>query len=313
MMRGAILYLHTNEAGCCGAFHWRPLPDDVARIVIAFPDIVGCGDGLFLTYPAILALRRILEAGAAAQGCDRRRRQVQPVTKGDSCMSDEAVRKPPKIELVDSPAPAEEVGERNPTSVFDDLDNLRKQSKLTVKRKTILVNVTVDKPPNNEYFRVNPDPEMMLDATVLRNAEGTSKTFYYVPPSMREHPKIKPRLRRVTIALVYTWPAGNILLWPVPVLDDRTIKSWKSARAAFDRLRTQWTQMVWNEENERLRNRDRRGRRHEKPGADLAGQNFKRTAEDRLRRQGHRQRGSSLCPPTPGSSRLRTLNIGGAI
>jgi hypothetical protein len=83
-------------------------------------------------------------------------------------MSDEAVRKPSKIELVDSSAPAEEVGERNPTSVFDDLDNLRKQSKLTVKRKSILVNVTVDRPPNNAYFRVHPDPEMMLDATVLR-------------------------------------------------------------------------------------------------------------------------------------------------
>ena len=89
---------------------------------------------------------------------------------------------------------------------------------------------------------------MMLDATVLRNIEGTNKTFYYVHPSMREHPKIKPRLRRVTIALVYTWPAGNILLWPVPVLDDRTLKAWKSARAAFDRAQDTWTQWVWNEE-----------------------------------------------------------------
>ena len=163
-------------------------------------------------------------------------------------MSDEEVRKPPKIELVNSSVPAEEVGERNPTSVFDDLESLRKQSKLTVKRKSILVNVTVDKPPNNSYFRVNPDPGMMLDATVLRNAEGTNKTFYYVVPSMREHPKIKPRLRRVTIALVYTWPAGSILLWPVPVLDDRLLKAWKSARRAFELAQEKWTQMVWNEE-----------------------------------------------------------------
>src|SRR3954453_14851868 len=106
-------------------------------------------------------------------------------------MSDESVRKS-KIELVGPTAPTTEVGEPNPTSIFDDLASLRKQSKLTVKRKSILVNVTVDKPPSNEYFRVNPDPEMMLDATVLRNTEGTSKIFYYVPPPMREHPKIKP-------------------------------------------------------------------------------------------------------------------------
>jgi hypothetical protein len=164
-------------------------------------------------------------------------------------MSDEAVRKPPKIELVDPSVPAEEVGARSPTSVFDDLDSLRKQSKLTVKRKSILVNVTVDKPPNNAYFRVNPDPEMMLDdATVMLNSEGTNKSYYYVIPSMREHPKIKPRLRRVTIALVYTWPAGNILLRPVPILDDRALRAWKSARAAFELAKTTWTQMVWNEE-----------------------------------------------------------------
>ncbi|MGZ3195920.1 MAG: hypothetical protein ACXWJC_06525 [Croceibacterium sp.] len=41
---------------------------------------------------------------------------------------------------------------------------------------------------------------------------------------------------------------GSILLWPVPVLDDRTLKAWKSARKAFELAQETWTQMVWNEE-----------------------------------------------------------------
>jgi hypothetical protein len=156
------------------------------------------------------------------------------------------IRKP-KIELVE-PAPQEK-GEHEPTSVFDDLENLRKQSKLTVQRKSVLVNVSVDKPANNVYFRVNADPEMMLDnATVLRNDEGTKKNFFYVVPAMRAHPKLAPRLRRVTLAVVYTWPAGNILLWPVPIPGDRDLKAWKSARAAFELAQQQWVQIVWNEE-----------------------------------------------------------------
>jgi hypothetical protein len=52
MIRGATLYLH-HERG-------RPLwllstgasvPDDVARAVVTFPDIVSCGDGLFCNVP----------------------------------------------------------------------------------------------------------------------------------------------------------------------------------------------------------------------------------------------------------------------
>jgi hypothetical protein len=153
----------------------------------------------------------------------------------------------PKIELV-GPGPSDS-GEHNPASVFDDLATLRKQSKLAVQRKTVLVNVEVDKPANNVYFRVNEHPDFQLDdATVLRDTEGTRKAFYYVVPAMRAHPKLAPRLRKVTLSLVYTWPGGNILIWPVPIVSDREFKVWKSARAAFDLAQTEWVQIVWSEE-----------------------------------------------------------------
>jgi hypothetical protein len=155
-------------------------------------------------------------------------------------MADETHK--PKIELVNN-----EDGIRDPTNVFDDLTSLRKESKLTVRRKSVVVNVSVDKPANNVHFRGHPDAEMQLeDATVLHDRDEGS--FYYVVPAMRGHPKLKLRLRRVTLVLVYTWPGGNILIWPVPILGGRDFKAWKSARKAFQLAQSQWVQMVWNEE-----------------------------------------------------------------
>ena len=52
MMGGATLYLQHER----GRVLWllstgTPVPDDVARVVVTFPDIVGCGDGLFSNVP----------------------------------------------------------------------------------------------------------------------------------------------------------------------------------------------------------------------------------------------------------------------
>ena len=149
----------------------------------------------------------------------------------------------PKLEVVDEQLKAE----GNPTSVFNDLSALRKASKLIVQRKSVLVNVTVDKPPNNVYFRCH--RELVLDdATVLRDSEGTSRTTYFVVPGMRAHPKLAPRLRKVTLVLTCTWPSGNVLIWPVPILTEREFPAWKSARAAYELARDQWVQVVWSEE-----------------------------------------------------------------
>jgi hypothetical protein len=119
-----------------------------------------------------------------------------------------------------------EAVEQNPASIFNDLDVLRKASKLTVQRKAVLVNVAVDKPPNNCYFRAHPQ-WFMDDTTVLRDDEG--RAFYFVVPAMRAHPKLAPRLRWVTLAAIFLWPAGMVQLWPVPVTGDRAFRVWKSS------------------------------------------------------------------------------------
>ena len=110
----------------------------------------------------------------------------------------------------------------------------------------MLVNVAVDKPPNNATSAAIRDL-VLDDATVLRDTEGTSRAFYFVVPAMRAHPQLAPRLRSVTLALTSTWPSGGFLIWPVPVLGERDFKVWKSARAAFELARDHWAQMAWNE------------------------------------------------------------------
>ena len=149
----------------------------------------------------------------------------------------------PKLEVVDEQLKTE----GNPGSVFDDLASLRKASKLTVQRKAVLVNVTVDKPASNVYFRCHQE-QVLDDCTVLRDNEGTSRACYFVVPSMRMHPKLQPRLRRVTLVLTSTWPSGNVLIWPVPILGEREFPVWSSARAAYELAREQWVQLVWSEE-----------------------------------------------------------------
>jgi hypothetical protein len=150
-------------------------------------------------------------------------------------MSDDA--KKPDIKLVES----------SPESVFDDIEQLRKTATLKVSRKVVPVNVRVGKPANNVYFRVHPKPGWSLDCSVIVG-DGGSDDFYFVTPSMLDHHTMLPRLRKVSIVTVYTWPGGAISLWPVPIVEETRIACWKSARAASELAKTKWVQIVWNNE-----------------------------------------------------------------
>jgi len=133
-----------------------------------------------------------------------------------------------------------------PNNVFDDLDALRKAQKVTIKRKSLVVNISVGRPGANTFFRAHPS-WALDDAAVIRDKDGTDRAFYYVVPAMKKHPKLEPRLRLVTLAVVITWPADVVMVWPVPVVGDRDFKPWKSARAAYEHSLEHWTQMAWDE------------------------------------------------------------------
>jgi hypothetical protein len=155
-------------------------------------------------------------------------------------MTDETAKKP-DLKVVPN---------KDPSAIFDDLAALREASKLTVKRKTVLVNVPVGKPPSNVYFHVHPTSKLE-NATVIKEKEGTRDVYFYIVPAMRGHPKLAPRLRQVTIMLVCTWPGNGFLLWPVP--ENLIFPSWKSEQTAADLAQKKdkngkdlWVQMVWD-------------------------------------------------------------------
>jgi hypothetical protein len=144
----------------------------------------------------------------------------------------------PRLEVVG------ETAAPHANSIFDDLDQLRKASKLIVQRKTVLVNVSVDKPGNNCFFRAH--PEWYLDESTVIKDKDTG-VYYFVQPSMRTHPKLAPRTRQVTLAAIAIWPADTVQIWPVPIGVD--FKAWKSARAAYELSRRgQWVQIAWDAE-----------------------------------------------------------------
>jgi hypothetical protein len=149
-------------------------------------------------------------------------------------MSDDV--KKPDIKLVEPAAPE---------SVFDDIEHLRTTATLKVSRRVVTVNIAVRKPANNVFFRCRGGAEWSLDASVIIGDKG-SDDFYFVHPRMLNHHTMLPRLRKVTIAVVYTWPGGAISLWPVPWAEETRIACWKSARAAYALSKERWVQLVWN-------------------------------------------------------------------
>jgi hypothetical protein len=117
---------------------------------------------------------------------------------------------------------------------------------LQVSRKKHLINVPVRKPPGNVYFRVHPDPGWSLDASIIIG-DGGSDDFLFVTPFMLNHHTMLPRLRRVIITVVFSWPGAELSLWPCPQLGERNIACWKSMNAARELAKTTWTQLTWNE------------------------------------------------------------------
>jgi hypothetical protein len=157
--------------------------------------------------------------------------------RGETSPKSDSPEKSERVKLDDAP----------PETIFDDLANLRRTATLRVSRRVIPVNVAVRKPANNVFFRCHPDSAMSLDASIIVGGEG-SDDYYFVAPHMLTHHALLPRLRPVRIAVVYSWPGGSISLWPVPFVEESRIACWRSARAAYEQSKSEWTQLLWSSE-----------------------------------------------------------------
>jgi hypothetical protein len=155
--------------------------------------------------------------------------------------------KPSLVKPVETPAESVPTAVPSATDIFNDLETLREQSKMTVRRRSVLVNVFVVKhPPNNKYFRCHPEERMSLNATIVWE---DNRTCYYVTPGMRNHPKLITRVRYATLYTAVQWPEQQPVIWPVPVeVPGHDFAVWRSYRKAAELSRTEWVQMTWNDQ-----------------------------------------------------------------
>jgi hypothetical protein len=135
----------------------------------------------------------------------------------------------------------------DPTAIFDDLDKLRVDSAITIQRQNIQTACKCSKPPDNCYFRASPDPELQLEATLMRHRQERD-LYFYVTPKMRTHPNVKRAMRVYTLVLVTTWPIGEYYLWPLPTMGMKPFKTDVSQHRAYDQSLQRWTIMTWDPE-----------------------------------------------------------------
>jgi hypothetical protein len=78
-------------------------------------------------------------------------------------------------------------GTEDPGAVPDpfDLKALREiQRDDDVLVKKVLLSLPVRKPGKNEFFRVNPDPEFIIDAPLYEHENGLSRELYWIHPDL---------------------------------------------------------------------------------------------------------------------------------
>jgi hypothetical protein len=159
-----------------------------------------------------------------------------------------------------APAPAEALPPADqpaadPADIFTDLAALRKQTVITVRKgKSILPPIRiVHRPTPNVYFQVSPDEDMKLECNLVVDGggdEGSKKTFYFVTPAMRWHPKLTSRVRPYVMRVIIT-TGGQFMLWPVPVIQKGkggAVRVWETYNRAAEAAEKGWVLMQWSED-----------------------------------------------------------------
>ena len=144
------------------------------------------------------------------------------------------------------------------------------------------VNVTVGKPKNNIYFRCH--PTLSFDKGLIVVGPDGSDDFYYVHPAMKEHHSLKPRIREVIIAVVYAGRTASSRCGR-STRGLRLYKCWKTAYEAYERSKTEWVQMIWNDARAITTRRRRKTSALSHSGRKIS---ISEPVEARIRRQDHR-------------------------
>jgi hypothetical protein len=143
--------------------------------------------------------------------------------------------------LVDPPADA--TARPNPF----DLDALREAPDLDIDVEKILTTVPVRRPGKNEFFRVHPGDDYVIDGYVLEHESELDRTVFWVAPDLR--PALKDHLRKVRLFTAID-KRSNVFLWPakLPTADgSASARSWyQSGLRAAEEAKRLWVKIMGN-------------------------------------------------------------------
>jgi hypothetical protein len=129
-----------------------------------------------------------------------------------------------------------------------DLDALRAAPDLNdIEVEKILTTVPVRKPARNEFFRVHPGNEFVIDGYVLEHESEMDRTVYWVAPDLRA--ALIDHLRKVRLFTCID-KRSNVYLWPakLPTADgSMSARSWyQSALRAAEEAKKLWVKVMGN-------------------------------------------------------------------
>jgi hypothetical protein len=133
-----------------------------------------------------------------------------------------------------------------PADPFDNLSAHRVTSWDDTEVEKVLLAVPVRKPGRREFFRVNPDPDYVLDTVIFERENGFDNETFMVAPEL--HSMLVAELKLVRLHLCVE-RRGTLFLWPLklPTSDSDAGRSWReSALQVADVAKDHWVRMVGN-------------------------------------------------------------------
>jgi len=127
-----------------------------------------------------------------------------------------------------------------------DLDALRAAPLDDLDLEVVLTTVPVRKPGNRDFFRVNPNPEFVIDSYVLEHENDLDRETYWVAPGLRA--ELAEDLRAVRLFTCIT-KRGTVFLWPakLPIAGSNTGRAWHvSALQAAEEAKSLWVKLSSN-------------------------------------------------------------------
>jgi hypothetical protein len=117
----------------------------------------------------------------------------------------------------------------------------------TVDVEKVLTTVPVRRPGKNDFFRVHPDEDFVIDNYVLEHESEQDRTTYWVTPNLRD--ALGDHLRKVRLFTCID-KRGNVFLWPakLPTADgSHAARSWYvSGLLAAEQAKKLWVKIIGN-------------------------------------------------------------------